>query len=234
MADTLTDIAEAADALTNPTHHAEPRWEWDANRNRKTLPPHVTVVPSLIQQLREHAEPGVDGEQGGAGGPRSVPVAIDAVSLLAAIGLGAAMRAKRWGINLDERTTPEEHLRGLVGLAGRRASDEQIELRRELRSWQWQAEIITGWRSPPRELIAPCPQCSSRGTLLAYAAEDNPRARCVGCGAGWAEIPQRDEGSIRMLAEHVIAYQRQAGTTMASARAEAVRVRRRREGRPAA
>jgi Zn ribbon nucleic-acid-binding protein len=233
MSDTLTDIADTGDELTNPHSHSEPRWEWDTNRNRKALPPHRTTVPGLIQQLREQAEPGVDGDQGGAGGPRSVPVAIDAVSLLAAISFGAELRAKRWGVNLDERTTPEDHIRGLVGLAGRRSSDEQIELRRELRSWVWQAEIITGWRTPPRELIAPCPQCNARGTLLAYAAEDNPRARCVGCGAGWAEIPQRDEGSIRILAEHVIAYQRQRGTTMAEARTTAVTERRRREGKAA-
>lgn len=233
MSDTLTDIAEAAQALTDPRSHAEPRWEWDANRNRKPIKPHITTVPGLIQQLRDQAEPGVDGEAGGAGGAKSVPVAIDAVSLLASISFGAAMRAKQWGVNLDERTTPEEHIRGLVGLASRRNSDEQIELRRELRSWAWQAEIITGWRTPPRELVAPCPQCGSRGTLLAYAAEDNPRARCVGCGAAWAEIPQRDEGSIRILAEHVVAYQKQAGTTMAAARTAAVAERRRREGRAA-
>jgi Zn ribbon nucleic-acid-binding protein len=233
MSDTLTDIADAAELLCDPRQHAEPRWEWDANRNRKILPPHRTTVPGLIQQLRDQAEPGVDGEAGGAGGAKSVPVAIDAVSLLASITLGAAMRAKAWGVNLDERTTPEEHIRGLVGLAGRRTSDEQLELRRELRSWAWQAEIITGWRTPPRELVAPCPQCAARGTLLAYAAEDNPRARCVGCGAAWAEIPQRDEGSIRILAEHVITYQRKAGTTMAAARAAAVADRRRREGRAA-
>lgn len=233
MSDTLQDIADAAQALTDPRSNAEPRFEWDANRNRKPLKPHVTTVPGLIQQLREQAEPGVDGDAGGAGGPKSVPVAIDAVSLLASIGLGAAMRAKQWGVNLDERLTAEDHIRGLVGLASRRTSDEQIELRRELRSWQWQAEIITGWRTPPRELVAPCPQCGARGTLLAYAAEDNPRARCVGCGANWAEIPQHDEGSIRILAEHVIAYQRQAGTTMAAARAAAVAERRRREGKAA-
>lgn len=233
MADTLQDIADAAQALTDPRQHAEPRWEWDTNRNRKPLPPHRTTIPGLIQQLRDQAEPGVDGDAGGAGGPKSVPVAIDAVSLLASISLGAAMRAKQWGVNLDERTTPEEHIRGLVGLAGRRTSDEQHELRRELRSWQWQSEIITGWRTPPRELVAPCPQCGARGTLLAYAAEDNPRARCVGCGAAWAELPQHDEGSIRILAEHVVAYQRQAGVTMAAARAAAVADRRRREGRAA-
>lgn len=233
MSDTLSDILDSAEALTDPRQHSEPRYEWDANRNKKPVDPYRTIVPGLIQQLRDQAEPGVDGDQGGAGGPRSVPVAIDAVSLLASIALGAQMRAKRWGINLDERTTPEEHIRGLVGLAGRRASDDQIELRRELRSWQWQAEIITGWRTPPRELVAPCPQCNARGTLLAYAAEDNPRARCVGCGAGWAEIPQHDEGSIRILAEHVIGYQRKAGTKMAAARSAAVADRRRMEGKAA-
>lgn len=233
MSDTLTDIAEAAEALCDPRRNVEHRWEWDRNRNRKPLPDHVTTVPGLIQQLRDVAEPGIDGSDGGHAGPGSVPVVISAVSLLAAIAFGAQFRAKRWGINLDERVTPEDHIRGLVGLASRRPSDDQLELRRELRSWGWQAEIITGWRTPPRELIAPCPSCDARGTLLAYAHPDNPRARCVGCGAGWAEIPHDDEGSIRILAAHVTAYQRRSGLTMAQARTAAVEARRRREGRAA-
>jgi Zn ribbon nucleic-acid-binding protein len=230
MPDLLADIAEAASMLTDSRSNSEPRWTWDASRNRKPLPPHVTTVPGLIQQLRDAEEPGSSGDGGGAGGG-SLPLGLSALSLLGAITFGAAMRAKRWGVNLDQRTTPEEHIRGLVGLASRQSSGEQDELARELRSWRWQAEIVTGWRSPPRELIAPCPQCGARGTLLAYAHEDNPRARCLECGAGWAEIPREDEGSIRILAAHVTAHQKRSGLTSAKLRAEAVEARRRREGR---
>lgn len=266
MPDTLNDINDAADALCDPRHHAEPRWEWDAARHKKPLDPHTTVVPGLIQQLRDLAEPGNDGEPGGRGGPESVPVAIDAVSLLASITHGSALRvaaAIRDGQRIEARTGPESCIRALVGVAARmphhrdrvdpygcatcRARDgrkdaehwspchvcqptTQTELLSELRSWQWQAEIITGWRTPPRELPAPCMRCNARGTLLAYADEANPKARCVGCGAQWAQVPVGEEGPIGLLAEHVIGYQRRSGETGAALRAAAVQARRRRDG----
>jgi hypothetical protein len=234
MSDTLADIVDAGDALTNPRQHAEPRYEWDHNRHRKPLDPHRTVVPGLVQQLRELAEEGAS--NGDDTGVRSVPGssppgAFDAVSLLAAITFGAAWRVER--IGLKSRDTAEGNIRALVGEAGRLDSDTQREIRAELRSWQRQSEILTGWRTPPRELLAPCPQCNARGALLAYADEDNPRARCTACDASWAEIPHAGEGSIRVLAAHVIAYQKRAGLTMAAARAAAVTDRRRREGRAA-
>lgn len=233
MRDILQDIYDASSALTEPRSNSEPRWTWDTNRNRKPLPPHVTTVPGLIQQLREVAEPGAGGDGGGSTGPGSVPVTLSAVSLLAAISFGAKFRAKRWQVNLDERTTPEDHIRGLVGMAARRPSGDQDELARELRSWTWQAEIVTGWRSPPRSLPAPCLQCGARGTLLAYAHEDNPRAKCVECGASWAEIPHEDEGSIRILADHVTRYTARAGLTSAQIRTAAVEARRKRSGEAA-
>lgn len=231
MSDTLTDIFDSAEALTDPRSHAEPRYEWDHNRHRKPLDPHRTVVPGLIQQLRELAEEGASNSD--ESGVRSVPSssppgAFDAVSLLAAITFGAAWRVERVG--LKARDTAESNIRAVVGEATRLDSDSQREIRAELRSWRRQAEVLTGWRTPPRELVAPCPQCNARGSLLAYADEDNPRARCTTCDASWAEIPHADEGSIRVLAAHVIAYQKRSGTTMAAARSAAVAERRRREG----
>lgn len=35
MTDLLTDIAEAADDLTEPRMHREPLYEWTAQRNRR-------------------------------------------------------------------------------------------------------------------------------------------------------------------------------------------------------
>jgi len=227
----LDDITEAIEALCDPRQHSEPRWEWDHNRHRQPLKPYKTTQPGLIQQLRDMAEPGCDGEPGGRGGPESVPVAIDAVSLLAAITFGARMRASQWAVDLSHRVTVEDYLRGLVGVVGRRPFDDQRVLRSELRSWTWQAEIITGWRTPPRELPAPCPQCEGPvGSLLAYADPTNPRARCLACGARWAEVPERDEGSIRILGEHVNGYAGKSVAERKRLRAEAVAGRRRRNG----
>lgn len=231
MSDTLTDIAEAGDALTNPREHAEPRYLDDEHGNPKPAKPYKTIVPGLIQQLRDQAEPGADGESGGRGGPESVPVAIDAVSLLAAIGFGARRRAVDWGLDLTRRPTAEAQIRGLVGTASRRNSDEQAALCAELRSWQWQAEIITGWRTPPKELLAPCPSCDARGTLLAHPEPANSTARCVGCGQKWSERPEGSEGHIGLLARHVIAYQDMGYDERREYRRLAVERRRRAEGK---
>lgn len=223
MSDTLADIAEAADALTDPRHHAEPRWEWDANRNRKPLPAHRTTVPGLIQQLRDATEPGESAESSGGSTAGLLPGDINAVSLLASIEHGARWRCLAWGV--AGRTTAEDHIRGLVGAVGRRNSDEAIELRAELQSWRRQAEVITGWRTPSRPLNAPCPACDANGSLLARVDAEDPSAVCTACGERW------DAETIGILARHVIDYQEKSAASRAAARLRAVQDRRRREGR---
>ncbi len=222
MSDILADIAEAADLLTDPRHHAEPRWEWDANRNRKPLPPHKTVVPGLIQQLRDAVEPGDGSDNTGGHSAGILPGDINAVSLLASIEHGARWRCAAWGVT--GRTSAEDHIRGLVGAVARRSSDDAFELRAELRSWQRQAEVITGWRMPSRPLNAPCPACDSSGTLLARVDADDPTAVCTGCDEHW------DRETIGILARHVTDYQERASAQRSAARARAVAERRRREG----
>lgn len=236
MSDILQDIADAASALCDGKEHSEPRWEWDRNRNKKPLEPHKTIVPGLIQQLRDNQEPGGSGDSGGSGGPDTVPVALTAVSLLQSIEYGSRFRASAWGVAPGQRRQAEDFVRGLVGASPSRPSDDQFELRSELTSWMYQAEIICGWRLPPRELPAPCPLCDARGTLMAYPDAENPKARCVGCGSRWAEVPNPrfSEGSIRILAEHVIAYERMTLAERRVSRSSAVAARLRREGKSVA
>lgn len=223
MSDTLNEIADAGDALTNPRHHAEPRWEWDANRNRKPLPPHRTIVPGLIQQLRDAIEPGDTSEGTGGGTAGLLPGDINAVSLLASIEHGARWRCLAWGVT--GRITAEDHIHGLIGAVTKRTSDEALELLAELRSWQRQAEVITGWRTPSRPLNAPCPACDANGSLLARVDAEDPSAVCTACQERW------DSDTIGLLARHVIDYQEKAAAARAVARQRAVTERRRREGR---
>lgn len=212
----LTDIADAAEALTDPRSHAEPRHEWNASRHKRALDPHRTVVPGLIQQLRDLAEEGTPSSDGM--GVRSIPEsrppgAFDAVSLLAAISFGAAWRMfgpkDEGGLGLPARPDAEGNIRALVGAAPTVDSDLQRDIRRELQSWQRQAEVILGWRQPPIELVAPCPvvdidghgtPCGARGTLL--ADREGKGARCVKCGSWWSE----EEGNIQILFRHVAEY----------------------------
>lgn len=208
MSDTLADILESAEALTDPRQHSEPRYEWDTNRNKKPIDPHRTIVPGLIQQLRDLAEEGSTSSD--ESGVRSVPDSrppgeFDAVALVAAITFGAAWRAGQLG--LQTRDTAEGNIRLIVGAVGSIDSDTQRDIRHELTSWRRQADVILGWEQPPIELVAPCPvvdadghgtPCGARGSLLAQ--RDGTGARCVKCGAVW------DERNVGMLFEHVRRY----------------------------
>jgi hypothetical protein len=253
--DPIQEIKDAVDALTNPRQHTEPRHEWTEQRNKRPLEPWRTIVPGLIQQLRDLAEPGVDGDTGGRGGAESCPVAIDAVSLLAAIGHGTAKRitdsAKR-GYRVERQPTTEDDLRALIGLAdylpsGRNRTDPyqcegcatvahwnpchtcqpttQRELAAELRAWQHQAEVIAQWRTPAQPLPAPCPECDARGALLARADGAAAAGWCTACSTRW-----ESEAEVAILARHVADYVRRSGEASREARARAVGERRRREG----
>lgn len=198
----LTDIADAADALTDPYQLRSPRHYWDEQRHKKPLDDHVVTMPGLIQQLREMTEPG-SGEEGP--GVRAIPdsrppLAIDAVSLLAAIEYGAAKRCL--DLRVAVRDSAESNIRALVGHARQMDHDPLRVVLAELRSWRTQAEVICRWRTGAVELIAPCPAllddgrvCGARGSLLANP--DTHAARCVTCGTEWA--PDQFE----LLAGHV-------------------------------
>ena len=146
----LGDIAEHAEALCDPRHHFEPIYGWSPSRNRIVVDRHRTVVPGLLAQLEELAEPGADGQAGGHGGMESCPAAIGPVSLLAAVTFGAAYRCSECDVAV--RDTVAANIRALVGVAGRLDSDRQDILCRELCSWRRQAEILTGWRTPATSL----------------------------------------------------------------------------------
>lgn len=214
MSDIPNDIAEHVEALCAGRQHAEPRWEWDRNRHRKPLDPYRTIVPGLIQQLRELAEEGATNtnDSGVHSVPESSPPgAFDAVALIAAITFGAAWRVgwlrEARTVDISVRDTPEANLSAIVGALPRVDSDTQRDIRAEVRSWRRQAEVLTGWTQPPIELVAPCPvvdidghgtPCNARGTLLAQ--RDGSGARCVACGAQW------DEANIGLLLAHVQRY----------------------------
>lgn len=215
----LDDLREAADALRYNRHHVEPRHEWHPDGTvAGTLAPHRTTQPSLLQQLRDMCEPGADGEAGGAGGPESVPLQIDAASLLASITVGVRMRSLTWQI--EGRDTLEDQIGGLIGAAN--TSDRQKVLCSELRSWRYQAEVVCGWKDKARPLPAPCPECHKRGSLMARV--DGSAASCVECGHDW------DEVTVHELAKHVTRYREQADAANRQARTRAVAERRRRNG----
>lgn len=232
MVDILDQIADHIEALCDPHHHAEPRWEWDHNRHRKQIAPHRTTVPGLIQQLRDlTGELAAMADSGTRTIPNSTPPgAFDAVSLLASIGFGAAWRCHHLG--MEDRGQPEANLRAVVGALAGIDHDTRHQIRNELGSWRRQAEVITGWRTPAIELPAPCPvvDCGARGALLARADGDHAEAWCTSCGTKWSGDTRP---SIDILARHVADYREHADRANADARAQAVAERRATEWRHA-
>lgn len=238
----LDDIADAADALTDSRQHVEPIHDTDQHRNKRMRRVYATTIPGLIQQLRDATEPGANGDNNGA---RSIPdsrppLALNAVSLLAAIEYGAARRCLT--MSVTPRASVESTIRMLVGESSQWDSDTMQNLAAELRSWRVQAEVITQWRSDPVELLAPCPAevepgwiCEARGTLL--ADPDSGVARCVACGARWSPDDAAAKGGLfeqvktyrdrsRAAAGKVRGEFREAKWAARDAEAEARKVRR--------
>jgi hypothetical protein len=230
MIDPLAAISDAAEALCDPSQHRERAGHmWSESRHKIELPDHVGVVPGLIQQLRDLAEPGTAAEGPGV---RAIPDSrppgnLDAVSLVAAIEYGSAKRVldlihdPDTPARLTMRDSAEGNIRGLVGVADQLGSDRQRVIASELQSWRHQAEVITEWRADPVNLIAPCPAeadagrvCGERGLL---ANPDTEAAWCVACGARWS--PEETDGPAGLFA-----YVRE---WVAASRAEAAQVRER-------
>jgi len=194
-ANLLADIADAADDLTEPHQHLEPIYEWTAQRNRRQVRVHRVRLPSLLDQLAAMFAPGSAGEQGGRGVPGSrPPLRLDAVSVHSFIGAGAARWA--WSLRLEIRDTTASTIRGLVGAAGVMDSDTQVSLLGELCQWRHQAQVLTGWKTPPYRPFVACPLCDRVGGLRVHLGTQT--AACVRCWATWTP------DTVGVLAAHVL------------------------------
>lgn len=218
--DTLSELRDVCDALCDPRQFREPRWTWDANRNKKPLPDHVVVLPGLLVQLHEVVYPGSAPESNGGSRPvpsSRPPLRTDAMSALFAIHCAVA----RWHMSycLTTRDTLESSVRQLLGRVSTEDSDTQAALLTEMRSWQRQAEIICGWREPDPQLQVPCPVegCGERRLRVAMT---DLKARCEACGARWAEQEDEWTGSISILAGHIAAFQKTSKAGADRVRAE--------------
>ncbi len=208
--DILADLRDVCDLLCDPHQIREPRWTWDANRNKKPLPDHVVVLPGLLGQLADIVYPGSPPDNGSGPTARPVPgsrppLRTDAMSALFAIHCAVA----RWHMSycLTTRDTLESSVRQLLGRVAQEDSDTQAALLTEMRSWQRQAEIICGWRQPDPQLQVPCPVEGCGERRLRVNLTDRS-ARCEACGARWGEQEDEWTGSIGVLAGHIAAYQK--------------------------
>ncbi len=215
-ADVLADLRDTADALTDPTQIRHPRHGWDHNRHKVTLPDHVVVLPGLLTQLGDMAYPGgrVDDTSGRAV-PKSRPPG-NPKALVAYLDIHIAVG--RWTVQfgLGWRDTVESQVRQLLGAAPTQDHDDQLELLADMRRWLRQCEELTGLRERDPELTAPCPieGCGQRTLRINLTGKT---ARCVSCGARWAEQETEHVGNLGVLARHIAAHRQATGEAAAVA-----------------
>lgn len=187
----MNDFHAQVHELVSTHAHTEP---YDVETNGTTWHRrHVTLVPSLVDQLRD-ASPSSSGDAAGSGGYGSRPAArIEALDALAYIDLEAA----RWVRDLGEDDPADTAacislLHGLWASADN-VTQESIEL--DVRRWWIHARIVSGWDDPPWRLRSSCPLCRVRGGLR--IKRDASGAVCVECRGTWGG------GNILLLAEHI-------------------------------
>lgn len=199
----LDQIANVADALTEPHIHSEPIPYWDKNRHRK-IRHHRTVQPGLIAQLYQSVAPtwstSDDPCAGGIPGSRP-PLAVEALSRHDEI----SMAVLDWctSENLTTRNNVESNLRALVGQATLLDHNNQAALLTDLRRWRGWCNVYLGWErvTQPRGVRCPLPDCAQLNTLRVNLT--NATALCSACRATWGN----DHGAIEVLAAHITASQ---------------------------
>jgi hypothetical protein len=175
---------------------------------------HVTTVPPLITQLWTSDVPSNADAGGGARpGFASTPTArIDAMDTAVRIDIGA----HRWVTDLGEPARSLDtvalvrQLHGLSASAHRchrsaplrdKATKQvcctQHAIELDVRSWWTQAQIVTGWQSPPWRPDATCPACGERGTVRIRLVEQIGMCTNDACRSTW------DHATIGLLAEHI-------------------------------
>jgi hypothetical protein len=196
-------IADTADALTEPYLHSEPVTTWDKNRHRKTRR-HTVVLPGLLAQLHQSVIPasssGCDAPSGGVPGSRP-PLAVEALSRHDEI----AMAVLRWctSLRLDTRVSVESNVRSLVGAAAGLDYDTAAVLLDEMRQWRRWCLVLTGWEQIYCPARVPCPidGCGMYNTLRINLT--NSTALCRACDAYWTSDAEEDAGAIGVLADYI-------------------------------
>ncbi len=192
----LQDIADVADALTEPHRHLEPVYDTDRHRNRRLRRVWPSSQPGLLQALWEAIEPGRAAVDKGrpAGGYRSVPpLCLEAVSRYVSIQIGVVRLC--WSLDVRLRDSTASSIRALVGAAALADSEAQAFVLGELRTWRTWCAVMTGWQTPAYAPTVPCPACDRANALRINLGRKT--AMCIACDACW------DPGTIGVLANYI-------------------------------
>lgn len=187
-------LLDAVNELTLPHKHNEPRTYRDGET--WITEPHVTDVPSLLDQLAG-AIPGRTTDSSARGYASRTPGRDDAIDVLMLIDTAAWVWCDHAGLTC--RPTTAENVRALVGLHLEQGQVEDLSY--EARSWVSLARVTTGWDKPAMAPDNTCPLCGKRGGLRIKVGDGvrstDATAACLNCHEYW------DNDSIGLLAEHI-------------------------------
>lgn len=201
------DIHDLVEDLTRTHQHREPYVIREAGTTWTRG--HVTLVPSLIDQLQT-ATAANTGETG-RGGYQSRPAAfLESMDTLIHIDLAAARWIRDLGED-DHHTDTAATVRQLHGLwpssthckkskpkrdsTGNVTCCTRHTIEHDIRSWWTQARVITGWDTTAWRPDNTCPACTKRGALRVRFATQS--AMCIQCRTTWTpEV-------IGLLADHI-------------------------------
>lgn len=210
-------LADLADELCDVRQHVERIPYWDESRNRKHHV-HKVTMPGLLAQMADLFAPSGDPDAGSPAAVSKPPANWAALADHTVITLAAAKWC--WNLRLNQRDTVEGNIRQLVGASGGLDSALRADLTRDVARWHRIAETVTGWRTAPADVRAPCPALVERDGQMVECKRRTLRvnlsqseAYCATCGTTW------DHTSIGLLAETVRAYNQAAKADADLARA---------------
>lgn len=205
-------IHDLAEELCDPHHHHAVIHDW-VNRNRKTRT-HTTTQQGLLAQMAELYVAGGNPDSDHAHPASKPPARWDALATHTTITIAAA----RWchTLRLPQRNTVEGNIRALIGAWPTLDPDDRDQLHRDVARWHRQAEIVTGWQTPPMDPRAPCPalidgqhECGRRALRINITEQ---QAFCGACGTEWRD------GQLAALGETIRAYHQAAADARQRAR----------------
>lgn len=183
---TLTQLADLVDELTQPRQHTERIWDRDKHRNKRLRRAWTTVRPGLLTQLVEAITEATPGPTDGTGHtiPASRPPGCwEAAARHSEITAGAAFWC--WELDLDQRDTVEGNLHALVGAYPALNEDIQARLLAAVRRWHTLAATMTGWATESFRPDVPCPVCDRHGVLRVHLDRDAGFCTNHDCKATW-------------------------------------------------
>lgn len=185
----LRDLADHVGELVDASQHTERYYVWKGGH--KDWRSHTADHPSLLDQLRERADPSFRqrGDMIPFGADRafqsSPAVDINAVGTMHTIAHAARRFLLDNGGRIAAGWQLEDLLRALVGVAGNADRDAVGDMVRAANEWRSEALTRCGWQTSIAGTR--CPECRAPSGVRGLRIRvDRESALCVSCGTAWS------------------------------------------------